>query len=394
GYTFSPTNLAVTISGANQTGKNFTATANPSGDTALTSGLGVSTGSIAKGAWKYYTIAVPSGATNLSITLTGLSADLDLYVNNSTTHPTTSSYYGRSWNSGTTSESLSYTSPTVATWCIGVYGYAAGSGTVTATVTTGTATYSISGTVTLSTGGGLSGVTVTAGSASATTSSTGAYTISGLANGTYTVTPGKSGYTFSPASTSVTISGDNKTGIDFTGTASGGATSNRLSDGDFEGGLYGSSTTGTSGTTGPWSWTSTGSNNPILSDSTKSHAGSWLAWLNGYGSTETDTLTQSAAIPSNATTATLSFYLMVSTSETTTTSAYDKLTVILIDGAGTSHTLATYSNLNKSTSYSQKSFNVLTYKGQTVKIQFKGAEDSSLATNFYIDDAALMADGN
>ncbi|MGA9751599.1 MAG: carboxypeptidase regulatory-like domain-containing protein, partial [Acidobacteriota bacterium] len=210
GYTFSPASIAVTISGANQTGKNFTATVNPSGDTPLTSGVGVSTGSIAQGAWKYYTIAVPSGATNLSITLTSLSADLDLYVNNSTTHPTTSSYYGRSWNSGTTSESLAYTSPTVATWCIGVYAYAAGSATVTATVTTGTATYSISGTVTLSTGGGLSGVTLSTTGATATTDGSGNYTLGGLANGTYTVTPSLSGYTFSPASLSVTISGANQ----------------------------------------------------------------------------------------------------------------------------------------------------------------------------------------
>ena len=51
-------------------------------------------GSVTLQAWKYYTIAVPSGATNLAITLTGLSADIDLYVNNSTTHPTTSTYYG------------------------------------------------------------------------------------------------------------------------------------------------------------------------------------------------------------------------------------------------------------------------------------------------------------
>ncbi len=166
-----------------------------------------------------------------------------------------------------------------------------------------------------------------------------------------------------------------------------------MTDGNFEGGLYSSSSTGTSGTTGPWKWTSTGSNNPITNDSTSAYAGSWFAWLNGYGSTETDTLSQSVAIPSTATTATLSFYLKITTSETTTTSANDKLTVILVDGSGVSHTLATYSNLNSSTSYALKSFNVLTYKGQTVTIKFSGTENSSLATNFYIDNVSLMADG-
>ncbi|NOZ77562.1 MAG: peptidase S53, partial [Acidobacteria bacterium] len=112
-----------------------------------------------------------------------------------------------------------------------------------------TTTYSISGTVTEN-GSGLSGVTVTAGSKSATTSTSGSYTISGLANGTYTVTPSKDGYTFTPASQSVTISSANKTGIDFTAAASGGSgtPTEQISDGTFEGGLYGSSNTGSSGT--------------------------------------------------------------------------------------------------------------------------------------------------
>jgi hypothetical protein len=82
----------------------------------------------------------------------------------------------------------------------------------------GTTTYSVSGSVTTSGGAGISGVTVSAGSASATTNSSGAYTITGLANGTYTLTPSLSGYTFSPTSRSVTVSGANVTGQNFTGT--------------------------------------------------------------------------------------------------------------------------------------------------------------------------------
>ena len=87
-------------------------------------------------------------------------------------------------------------------------------------------------------------------------------------------------------------------------------------------------------------------------------------------------------IPASCTTATLSFYLKINTSETGTT-AYDKLTV----KAG-STTLATYSNLNAG-AYSQKSFNLAAYKGQTVSISFTGVEDSSLATSFDIDATAL-----
>ena len=55
------------------------------------------------------------------------------------------------------------------------------------------------------------------------------------------------------------------------------------------------------------------------------HSGSWKAWLDGYGTTTTDTLAQSVTVPSGCT-ATLTYYLHVDTAETTTTSPYDKLT--------------------------------------------------------------------
>ena len=52
-------------------------------------------------------------------------------------------------------------------------------------------------------------------------------------------------------------------------------------------------------------------------------------------------------------------------------------------------TLATFSNLNKAAGYSQKSFNLLSFKGQTIRIYFLGTEDSSLQTSFVVDDTAL-----
>ena len=114
------------------------------------------------------------------------------------------------------------------------------------------------------------------------------------------------------------------------------------------------------------------------------HSGSWKAWLDGYGATHTDTLSQSVTIPSGCTSATLSFYLHIDTAETTTTAAYDKLTV----KAG-STVLATYSNLNKNTGYALKSLNVSSFAGQTVSVSFSGVEDASLQTSFVIDDTAL-----
>ena len=82
--------------------------------------------------------------------------------------------------------------------------------------------------------------------------------------------------------------------------------------------------------------------------------------------------------------ATLSYYLHIDTKETTTTTAFDKLTVT----AG-STTLASYSNLNKNTGFVQKSFDLSSFAGQTVTLKFNGVEDSSLATSFVIDDTAV-----
>jgi subtilisin family serine protease len=118
-------------------------------------------------------------------------------------------------------------------------------------------------------------------------------------------------------------------------------------------------------------------------------SGSWYAWLDGYGTTHTDTLYQQVTIPSNATAATLNFYLKIDTAETTTSTAYDRLTVQIRDASGNLiATLATYSNLNAS-GFILRSFNLLAYKGQTIRIYFSGTEDSSLQTSFIIDDTAL-----
>ena len=126
------------------------------------------------------------------------------------------------------------------------------------------------------------------------------------------------------------------------------------------------------------------------STSEPAHSGAWKAWLDGYGTTHTDTLYQDVTIPSTATSATLTFWLHIDSAETTTSVQYDKLQVQVRNTANTVlATLATYSNLNKATGYSQKSFNLIAYKGQTVRIYFLGTEDSSLQTSFVIDDTAL-----
>jgi hypothetical protein len=84
------------------------------------------------------------------------------------------------------------------------------------------ATWSISGTISPTAGGSGAVVTLSGTArATATADASGNYTFTGLANGAYTVTPGKSGYTFSPFSQPVSLSGANVSAINFTANASG-----------------------------------------------------------------------------------------------------------------------------------------------------------------------------
>ncbi|KQV14410.1 MULTISPECIES: M4 family metallopeptidase [unclassified Kitasatospora] len=110
--------------------------------------------------------------------------------------------------------------------------------------------------------------------------------------------------------------------------------------------------------------------------------GSYKAWLNGYGSAHTDSASQTVSIPVGCK-ATLGFYLRIDTAETGTT-AYDKLTVT-VNGTA----LKTYSNVDKTATYTLRTFDLSAYAGQTVTLKFNGVEDSSLATSFLIDDTSI-----
>jgi hypothetical protein len=134
---------------------------------------------------------------------------------------------------------------------------------------------------------------------------------------------------------------------------------------------------------GATSWTaSSGVIGQYGSQGEPAHSGTWNAWMNGYGSAHTDTLSQSVTIPAGCH-ATVTFWLHIDTTESGST-AYDKLTV----QAG-STTLATYSNANAGSGYTQKTLDASALAGQTVTIKFTGTEDSSQQTSFVIDDTAL-----
>ncbi|GAA3549346.1 M4 family metallopeptidase [Kribbella ginsengisoli] len=150
--------------------------------------------------------------------------------------------------------------------------------------------------------------------------------------------------------------------------------SERLVNGGFESGT--ASWTGTSGV--------------IVNGGAKpAHGGTWKAVLGNKGTTSTANIGQSVAIPAGNSSAQLSLWLRIDTAETTTSTVYDKLQVQIVDGS-TITTLATYSNLNKNTTYTQKTFNVGAYSGKTVTVKFLENEDSSLQTSFVVDDVSLI----
>jgi len=235
-----------------------------------------------------------------------------------------------------------------------------GSSTITVTPSNG-----FTGSVTLSNSALPSGVTASFGTNPTTSTSVLTFTASSTATtGTSTITiTGTSGTLTHTTTISLTISS--------------AAAQQLLGNPGFENGTN----------TAPWTLTAGVINN---STAEPPHSGSWDAWLDGYGTTHTDSATQTVTIPSTATSATLSFWLHIDTAETTTTTAFDTLQVQVLNSSNTVlATLGTFSNLNHAAGYQQHSFSMNSFIGQTVKIRFLGKEDVSLQTSFVIDDTAL-----
>jgi len=187
GYTYTPASQSVTLTTSNATGVNFTAmpvvisgsispAASGSGATVtLTGGPGGTVAANGSGAFTFS--GIPDGTYTVTPAKSGF-----LFT------PTSQSV---TVTGGVSVTGVTFTASPVPTWTI--------AGTVS---------------------GGGSGVSVTlSGSSTATTTadpSTGAYSFAGLANGSYTVTPTKSGFTMTPSNRAVTVSGANVSGVDFT----------------------------------------------------------------------------------------------------------------------------------------------------------------------------------
>ena len=235
-----------------------------------------------------------------------------------------------------------------------------GSSTITVSPSGG-----FTGSVTLSNSALPSGVTASFGTNPTTSTSVLTFTASSTATtGTSTITiTGVSGTLSHTTTISLTIN-------------AAGGTTNLIVNGGFE-----------TGAASPWTLTA-----GVLNNSTAepAHTGAWDAWMDGYGTTHTDSAAQTVAITAGKTSATLVFWLHIDTAETTTTTAFDTLRVQVLNTSGTVlATLGTFSNLNHAAGYQQHSFSLNSFIGQTVVIKFTGSEDVSLQTSFVLDDVAL-----
>ena len=197
GYIFNPVSLVASVSGASVTGHDFVATATGAStfysisgtvSGAASSGVtitlsGANTGSVVTGAGGTYSIpGLVPGSYTVTPSLTGF-----------TFSPTSSAEITITAANSTANNFVATAIPIA---------------------------HSISGTVTVL-GLPLSGVTITVtgnATATATTNASGVFNVTGLYDGNYTLTPSKTGYTFSPTSSAATVSGADIAGKDFTAT--------------------------------------------------------------------------------------------------------------------------------------------------------------------------------
>ena len=242
----------------------------------------------------------------------------------------------------------------------------------------GSCTFSISPTsANYPAGGGNGTVTVTAGAGcnwtavsnnSFITITSGA---SGSGNGTVNYSVASNPTTLS-RSGSMTIAGNN-----FAVTQDPGVSgcSNALTNPGFESG------------SAPWVL----SGQVVRSTGSFPHSGIGYMIINGVNSTS-GTLYQTVTVPSGC--SNLSFWLNVTSSEATGAAVFDRLFIEVRNTSGTLlATLATFSNQNKGTAgvyVLRGPYNLSSFAGQTVRIQFRGTNDITLPTSFRIDDVSLQ----
>ncbi|GGB24637.1 peptidase M4 [Flexivirga endophytica] len=134
----------------------------------------------------------------------------------------------------------------------------------------------------------------------------------------------------------------------------------------------------------------TGTAGPITNNSGRAaHTGSWKMWLGGNGQTASENESQTVSIPAGSS-ATLSYWVRIDSSESSRSYAYDKMQVQAVSG-GTTTVLKSYSNVNADNTWHQVSVDLSAYAGKSVTLKFVMNEDSYLQTSFVVDDTSITA---
>ncbi len=135
---------------------------------------------------------------------------------------------------------------------------------------------------------------------------------------------------------------------------------------------------------GAVNWSS--SSGVITNYSPYAYQGNWFAWLDGYTSPETDSLSQTVSIPAGCT-ATLTYYLYIGSNEPNTATDTLKLTV-----NGT--TEQSFSNVNQTNGYYVKqTVNLSSFAGGSAAIKWTSQQKGGYETDFFIDSTALNLSG-
>jgi Zn-dependent metalloprotease len=242
----------------------------------------------------------------------------------------------------------------------------------------GTCSFSISPTGAAQPAGGGTGtvsVTATAGCSWTAVSNAAFITITSGASGT-----GSGTVAYSVAANTATASRTGTltiAGQTFTVTQAGttGTGTELITNGGFESGTL------------PWTISGT----VTRSTGTFPHSGTAYMILNAADNS-TGTLFQQVTIPAG-TSPNLNFWLNITTNEAAGASVFDRLFVEVRNTSGTLlATLATFSNQNSGTAgvyVLRGPFNLGSFAGQTVRIQFRGTNDITLPTSFRVDDVSV-----
>jgi fibronectin type 3 domain-containing protein len=349
----------------------------------LQNGVPVTGISGASGSQQTWTMSVPSGASNLSFVTSGGTGDADLFVKFGAP-VTTGNFDCASAYSGN-AESCTFAAPQAGIYYVMLLGYTAYAGaSLTGSYSTGACTPPAAPT-----------------SLTATASSSSQINLNWLAPAgatSYTILRSTvSGGPYSSVGTATTASFSN-TGLAASTTyfyvvkaSNGTCTSGNSTQASATTFSSGSTQLVTNGgfevSSSPWVFSG---NAYWTNSSSYPRSGTGYSYLSNVNYA-TGAAYQQISIPSTAT-GSLTFWLNTTSYETTTTTKFDYLYVEVRNTAGSLlATLATYSNLDKTTAgnYVQKSLSLANYRGQTIRLQFRATTDYADYTTFRIDDVSL-----